>query len=91
MRIDNTDKKLVMNVITRIKKIIESNPAFYSDKGSEDLQEILTKLESKKDSLDNLIIETQKIKQEVQDKLEMATFKINDMRRLLLENLEGTK
>jgi len=91
MRIDNADKKLVMNVITRIKKIIESNPVFYSDKGSEDLQEILTKLESKKDSLDNLIIETQKIKQEVQDKLEMATFKINDMRRLLLENLEGSK
>jgi len=91
MRIDNTDKKLVINVITRIRKIVEHNQFFYSGKGSEDLDEIFKKLDMKKNSLDNLINETQKVKKDIQEKLEMSAFRINDMKRILLESLEGSK
>lgn len=89
MRIDTKDRKLVMNVISRIRKIVESNSTFYSKKGVEDLDEICKTLETKRDSLDNIINETQKIKKELQEKLELSSFRINDMKRILLQDLQG--
>lgn len=89
MRIDTKDRKLVMNVISRIRKIVESNSTFYSKKGVEDLDELCKTLETKRDSLDNIINETQKIKKELQEKLELSSFRINDMKRILLQDLQG--
>jgi len=81
------NNKFTANIIFRIRKIVESNPTIYSGKGSSDLDEIEKKLEAKKDSIDKIINESQKVKKDIEQRLESSKLKINVMKKELLESL----
>lgn len=82
----NNDK-FVANIMFRVKKIFENNPSFYTEKGNEGLDEIQNILEAKKDSVDKIINDIQKVKKDIQEKLDLSKTKINTMKQTLLESL----
>jgi arsenate reductase-like glutaredoxin family protein len=79
--------KFVANIIFRIRKIIENNSSLYHAKGNSDLDEIEKILEEKKDNIDKIINESQKIKKDIQEKLDSSKIKTDTMKKELLESL----
>lgn len=79
--------KFVANIVFRVKKIVESNPSFYSGKGNDEFDDVIKVLEAKKDSIDKIIDESQKIKKDIQERAESSKIKITELKQSLLESL----